>query len=107
MFTVDSKQVAVSPAILAHSYPSRSCPLLVCTVTWTLVPKTQPEKAAIAAFIKTVANGHEVYATLLPSDTGHGRRFSTKLTDQQLLAFHDALQFYDSLVLTKKASEQQ
>jgi hypothetical protein len=106
MFTVDGKQVTVSPAILAPSYPSRNlhC-ILNCTVTWTLVPKTQPEEAAIAAFIKTIGNGHEVYATLLPSYTG-GQRFSTKLTDQQLLTFHDALQFYDSLVLTNKVSQQ-
>jgi hypothetical protein len=107
MFTVDGKQAMVSPTILAHSHPNPHCVLVVsCTITWSLVPKTQPEEAAVAAFVKTVANGHEVYATLLPGETGGGRRFSTKLTDQQLLAFHDTLQYYDSLAVTKKVSEQ-
>jgi hypothetical protein len=106
MFTVDGKQIAVSPEILAHSHPQSSCARARCTVTWSIGPKTPAEKTAMAAFIKTVADGHEVYATLLPADTGSGQRFSAKLTDEQLLGFHDARQYYDSLVVVKKASVQ-
>src|SRR5579863_2619666 len=34
MFTVDGKQVAVSPAILGHSHKQQSCVLMRCTATW-------------------------------------------------------------------------
>jgi hypothetical protein len=105
MFTVDGKQVAVAPAILAHSHREPSCVLTRCTVTWTIVPKTRPEESALVEFVKTVANGHEVYATLFPPDTGGGERFTAKLTDEQLLGFHDAQQYYDSLVLMKKVTQ--
>jgi len=107
MFTVDGKQATVSPTILAHSHPKSSCALARCTISWTVAPKSQPEEAIMAAFVKTVANGHEVYATLLPGDTGGAQRFTAKLTDEQLLGFRDAQQYYDSLVLTKKISVQQ
>jgi hypothetical protein len=107
VFTVDGQQITVSPTILAHSHPNSSCALDRCTVTWSIAPKTKPEEAMMAGFIKTVANGHEVYATLLPGDTGGAQRFTAKLTDEQLLGFRDTQQYYDSLVLTKKVSAQQ
>jgi hypothetical protein len=47
-------------------------------------------------------NGHEVYATLFLGDNGGGERFTAKLTDEQLLGFHEAEQSYDSLALGKK-----
>ena len=106
MFTVDGQQVAVSPTILAHSHPNSSCALARCTITWAITPKTQPEEAMMAVFIKTIANGHEVYATLLPGDIGGAQRFTAKLTDEQLLGFRDAQQYYESLVLTKRVSAQ-
>jgi len=106
MFTVDGKQIAVSATILTHSHPQSSCALARCTVTWSIGPRTSAEKTAMAAFVRTVADGHEVYATLLPADTGGGQRFTAKLTDEQLLGFHDAQQYYDSLVVTKKVSAQ-
>jgi hypothetical protein len=104
MFTVDGRQVAVSPAILAHSHRQPSCALARCTVTWNIGPKTPAEESALVEFVKAVANGHEVYATLFPGDNGGGERFTAKLTDEQLLGFHDAQQYYDSLALIKKAS---
>lgn len=104
MFTIDGKEIAVSPAILSHSHPQSSCALARCTATWIIQPKTGTEEAIMATFIKVVADGHEVYATFLPGDTGGGQRFSTKLTDEQLLSFHDVQQYYKSLVLTKTVS---
>jgi hypothetical protein len=101
MFMVDGKQVTVSSAILAHSHRTSSCGFARCTVTWNIGPDTPAEKAALVAFVKAVSDGHEVYATLFPADSG-GQRFSVKLTDEQLLGFHDIKQYYDSLTLVKK-----
>jgi hypothetical protein len=106
MFTVDGKQVAASPAILAHSHRQPSCALGRCTVTWTIEPKTPVEESALVKFVKEIANGHEVYATLFPGDNGGGQRFTAKLTDEQLLGFHDAQQYYESLVLVKTVTQQ-
>ncbi len=106
LFTVDGKQIAVPPAVLAHSSRKPSCALARCNVTWDIEPKTPAEAAAVVEFVKTVANGHEVYATLFPGDNGGGERFTAKLTDEQLLGFHDAQQYYDSLVLVKKVNQQ-
>jgi hypothetical protein len=102
MFTVDGKKVVLSRAILARSRRQPSCGLGRCTVTWTIAPKTPAEQAALVQLIKTVASGHAVYATLFPSDTGGGQRFIALLTEEQLLAFHDVLQYYESLALTKR-----
>lgn len=106
MFTVDGRQIGVSPAILAHSHREPSCALARCTVTWTIGPKTPAEESALVEFVKAVANGHEVYATLFPGDNGGGKRFTAKFTDEQLLGFHDAQQYYDSLTLVKKVTQQ-
>ena len=106
MFTVDGKRIAVSPAILGHSNRQPSCALARCTVTWNISPKTPAEEASMFDFVKAVANGHEVYATLFPGDSGGGERFEVKLTDEQLLGFRDAQQYYDSLVLVKKIAQQ-
>lgn len=102
MFTVDGKKVVLSRAILAHSHRQPRCGLGRCTVTWTIAPKTAAEQAALVQLVKTVANGHEVYATLFPSDTAGGQRFIALLTDEQLLTFHDVLQYYESLALIKR-----
>jgi hypothetical protein len=105
MFTVDGKQVAVSPAILAHSHKQQSCALTRCTATWAIQPKTPAEATDMVTFVKVVSDGHEVYATLFPGDSGGGQRFTAKLTDEQLLGFHDVQQYYQSLVLTKKIAQ--
>jgi hypothetical protein len=105
MFTVDGKQVGVAPAILAHSHREPSC-VKRCTVTWNISPKSRSEESALVEFVQAVANGHEVYATLFPPHTGSGHRFTAKLTDEQLLGFHEARQYYDSLTLVKKAATQ-
>lgn len=105
VFTVDGKQLTVGPEIMAHSHPNLSCALLRCTATWTIVPQTAVEEGAMAKFVSVVADGHEVFATLLPANTGAGQRFSTKLTDEQLEGFHEVRQYYDSLVLTKKVTQ--
>jgi hypothetical protein len=105
MFTVDGKEVAVSPAVLAHSHKQESCALTRCTAKWVILPKTPAEDTAMATFVKAVADGHEVYATMLPGDNGSGQRFTAKLTDEQLLEFHDVRQYYESLVLAKKISQ--
>ncbi len=105
MFTVDSRQVAVSPAALAHSHKQESCALTRCAAKWVILPKMPAEETAMATFVKAVADGHEVYATMLPGDSGGGQRFTAKLTDSQLLGFHDVQQYYESLVLTKKISQ--
>jgi len=104
MFTVDGKQVGVSPAILAHSHRQTSCALTRCTVTWNISPKTPVEASALGEFVKTVANAHEVYVTSFPGDNGGGKRFTAQFTDQQLQAFRDTRQYYDSLTLAKKVS---
>jgi hypothetical protein len=106
MFTVDGKQSGVSPAILAHSHKESSCILTRCTVTWNIGPKTPAEESALVEFVKAVANGHEVYVTLFPGDNGGGERFTAKFTDEQLLGFHDAQQYYESLTLVKKVTQQ-
>jgi hypothetical protein len=106
MFTVDGKHVAISPAILSHSHREPSCAFTRCTVTWNIGPKTPAEEAALVEFVKAVANGHEIYATLFPGDNGRGERFTAKLTDEQLLGFHDAQQYYEALVLVKKVTQQ-
>jgi hypothetical protein len=102
MFTVDGKQSGVSPAILAHSHRRPTCGFGRCNVIWNIQPRTPVEESSLAQFVKTVANGHQVYATLFPGDTGGGQRFTALLTDEQLLGFHDVLQYYNSLALVKK-----
>jgi len=52
--------------------------------------------------VKTLADAHEVYMTLFPADNGGGQRFTAKFTDEQLQAFRDTRQYYDSL--TKSSS---
>jgi hypothetical protein len=106
MFTVDGQQVAVAPSILAHSHREPVCVLTRCTVTWNISPKTPAEESALAAFVRAAANGHEVYATLFPPDTGGGERFTAKLTDEQLLGFRDVQQYYDSLKSMKRVTQQ-
>ncbi|MGO9404986.1 MAG: hypothetical protein ACLPVW_16100 [Terriglobales bacterium] len=106
LFTVDGKQIAASPTILAHSRREPSCALTRCTVAWYIEPRTLSEQSALVEFVKTVANGHEVYATLFPGENGSGQRFTAKLTDEQLLGFHEAQQYYESLTLVKKVSQQ-
>jgi hypothetical protein len=104
MFTIDGKQVAVSPAILAHSKRTQSSKGARWTASWNIGPKTPAEEAAMVQFVNAVASGHEVYATLFPGDGG-GDRFTAKLTDEQLLGFHDAQQYYESLALVKKVAQ--
>jgi hypothetical protein len=104
MFTVDGKQVGVSPEILAHSHRQTSCALTRCTVMWNIGPKIPVEASALGEFVKTVANAHEVYVTLFPGDNGGAKRFTAQFTDEGLQAFRDTRQYYDSLTLVKKAS---
>jgi len=101
MFTVDGRQVGVSPAILAHSRTEPSCVLTRCTVKWNIAPKTPAESSGLGEFVKTVANAHEVYVTLFAGNNGGGKRFTAKLTDEQLQAFQDTQQYYGSLKLVK------
>jgi hypothetical protein len=97
MFTVDGKRLGLAPEILAHSRRETSCALTRCNVTWTIEPKTQIEAKAFGEFVKSVADAHEVYATLFPGDSGGGERFTATLTDEQLKAFQDTQQYFDSL----------
>lgn len=105
MFTVDGRKVGVSPAILAHSYRQPSCALGRCTVSWTIEPKTAAEASAFSEFVRTVADAHEAYMTLLPADSGGGSRFTAQFADDQLQQFRDTRQYYGSLTLVKRITE--
>ena len=105
LFTIDGKQIGISQTILANANRKESCALTRCTVSWTIAPKTGTEQATLMTFVNAVGNGHEVYTTLLPGDNTGGDRFSVKLTDEQVLGFHDAQQFYSSMVLVKKIAQ--
>jgi len=105
MFTVDGKQLMVSPALLAHSHKEESCAQFRCTAMWSLQPRMAAEGAGLVMLARAVADGHEVYATVFPGDSDGGQRFTVQLTDAQLSAFHDVQQYYDSLALAKKIPE--
>jgi hypothetical protein len=102
IFTVDGNAIAVSAATLAHSRSEPTCNVTRCTASWIIEPKTPGEESTLAAMVKTVANGHRVHVTLLPGDVAKGKPFTTELTDEQRVGFHEAQQYYESLALSQK-----